>query len=78
MPSQTKRAKPACAPEAAGNGPALTDAPQPMMLSGWPDEAEPRSDPSRDRFRHNLSLLADAYELTNQVSLDKLQAGGSP
>ena len=166
MPSQTRRAKPACPPRAAGNGPALKDAPQPMVLSGWPDEAEPRSDPSRDRFRHNLSrimaerkltqaglartmhvsrvavhawiwgtcfpetsrlirlaqtlnvpigmllegsdgppaptpapsneefllleafrklpntarltLLADAYELTNQVSLDKLQTGGSP
>ena len=64
MPSQTKRAKPASALGAAGNGPALADAPQPMVLSGWPDEAEPRSDPSRDRFRHNLSRIMAERKLT--------------
>ena len=140
----------------------MTDAPRPMVLNGWPAEAEPQSDPSRNKFRHNLSrimaerkltqaglartmhvsrvavhawiwgtcfpetsrlirlaqtlnvpigmlleggdsapapsneefllleafrklpntarltLLADAYELTNQASLGKLQSGGSP
>ena len=68
MPSQTKRAKPAPALGAGGNGSALTDAPQPMVLSGWPDEAEPRSDPSRDRFRHNLSRIMAERKLT-QASL---------
>lgn len=64
MPSQTKRAKPAPALGVAGNGAALKDAAQPMMLSGWPDEAEPRSDPSRDRFRHNLSRIMAERKLT--------------
>lgn len=64
MPSLTKRAKPACTPRAAGNGSALQDAPQPMVLSGWPDEAETRSDPSRDRFRHNLSRIMAERKLT--------------
>ena len=65
MPSQTKRAKPACAPMVAeGGGPAMKDAQQPMTLSGWPGEAEPRSDPSRDRFRHNLSRIMAERNLT--------------
>lgn len=68
MPSQTKRAKLAPALGVAGNGAALKDAPQPMVLSGWPDEAEPRSDPSRDRFRHNLSRIMAERKLT-QASL---------
>ena len=42
----------------------MKDAAQPMMLSGWPDEAEPRSDPSRDRFRHNLSRIMAERKLT--------------
>ena len=64
MPSQTKRAKPASAPRVAGGGPAMTDAPQPMVLNGWPGEDEPRSDPSRDRFRHNLSRIMAERKLT--------------
>lgn len=65
MPSQTKRAKPVCAPMVTGDGgPAMTDAQQPMTLSGWPGEAEPRSDPSRDRFRHNLSRIMAERKLT--------------
>lgn len=42
----------------------MKDAAQPMMLSGWPDEAESRSDPSRDRFRHNLSRIMTERKLT--------------
>ena len=64
MPSQTKRAKPARALGIAGNGPAMTDAPQPMVLSGWPGEAEPQADPSRNRFRHNLSRIMAERKLT--------------
>ena len=64
MPSQTKQAKPARALGAAAGGRAMKDAAQPMMLSGWPDEAEPRSDPSRDRFRHNLSRIMAERKLT--------------
>ena len=66
MPSQTKRAKPARALGIAGSGPAMTmtDAPQPMVLSGWPNEAASRADPSRDRFRHNLSRIMAERKLT--------------
>ena len=64
MPSQTKRAKPARALDNTENRPALKDAPQPMVLSGWPDEANARSDPSRDRFRHNLSRIMAERKLT--------------
>ena len=65
MRSQTKRAKPARALAMAESGPAVavTDAQQPMVLSGWPEE-EPRSDPSRNRFRHNLSRIMAERKLT--------------
>ena len=64
MPSQTKRAKPARALGIAGNAPAMADAPQPMVLNGWPGEAEPQADPSRNRFRHNLSRIMAERKLT--------------
>ena len=64
MPSQTKRAKPDGAPRVTGGGPAVPDAPLPMVLNGWPDEAEPQSDPSRNRFRHNLSRIMAERKLT--------------
>lgn len=64
MPSQTERAEPACALLVANGGPDMGDVPQPMALSGWPGEAKPRSDPSRDRFRHNLSRIMAERNLT--------------
>ena len=42
----------------------MEDTQQPMVLSGWPNEDEARSDPSRDRFRHNLSRIMAERKLT--------------
>ena len=58
-----------------------------MLLEG--SDAAPVPAPSNEEFllleafrklpnTARLTLLADAYELTNQASLDKLQTGGAP
>ncbi len=42
--------------------------PQPVALRGWPTTGKSRSDPSRDRFRHNLSRIMGEQGIT-QASL---------
>ena len=42
----------------------MTNAPRPMVLNGWPGEAELHSDPSRNKFRHNLSRIMAERNLT--------------
>lgn len=64
MRGQTGRAKPAGAPMAARNASGMKHAQQPIVLSGWPKAAEARPDPSRDRFRHNLSRIMAERKLT--------------
>lgn len=41
---------------------------QPVALRGWPNEGKGRSDPSRDRFRHNLARIMAEQGIT-QASL---------
>ena len=43
------------------------DQQQPVLLHGWPDEPK-RTDPSRDRFRHNLGRIMTEQKIT-QASL---------
>ena len=47
------------------------DRQQPVVLRGWPDEAKKRSDPSRERFRHNLAKVMAEKSIT-QASLARL------
>ena len=47
------------------------DRQQPVVLRGWPDEAKKRSDPSRERFRHNLARVMAEQGIT-QASLARL------
>ena len=35
----------------------MTNSPQSIALRGWPGKAKPRSDASRDCFRHNLARI---------------------
>ena len=60
-----------------------------MLLEGSDGAPAPISAPSNEEFllleafrklpnTARLTLLADAYELTNQASLGKLQTSGSP
>lgn len=37
---------------------------RPIVLSGWPNEAKPQADPSRDRFRHNLGRIMAERRIT--------------
>lgn len=38
----------------------MRNAPQPVVLRGWPANDKPEPNPSRDRFRHNLArVMAD-------------------
>ncbi len=46
------------------------DQQQPVLLHGWPDEKK-RTDPSRDRFRLNLSRIMTEKKIT-QASLARL------
>lgn len=64
MRGQTGRAKPAGAPVAARNASGMKHAQQSIVLNGWPKTAEARPDPSRDRFRHNLSRIMAERKLT--------------
>ena len=41
---------------------------QPLTLRGWPNEGKTRSDPTRDRFRHNLARIMAERGIT-QASL---------
>ncbi len=46
----------------------MKNAPQPIVLRGWPAASKPEPDPSRDRFRHNLSRVMTERGVT-QASL---------
>lgn len=46
----------------------MTNIPQSIVLRGWPGDAKPRSDASRDRFRHNLARVMAERGIT-QASL---------
>ncbi len=35
----------------------MKNAPQPVVLRGWPTTEKPEPNPSRDRFRHNLARV---------------------
>ena len=46
----------------------MSNAPQPVVLRGWPAAAKPGPDPSRDRYRHNLGRVMAERGIT-QASL---------
>jgi len=52
-------------PVRAGRG---VTAPQAVILRGWPSESKGRSDPLRERFRHNLGRIMAEQGIT-QASL---------